>query len=166
MIYTFFASMGSNMGNPLLNIQEAVTQLSTKCEITKISSVWKTQAWGLKEQDDFLNMVVYGKTKLTPIELLYFFQQIEKNLGRIKNEKWGPRMIDLDILEFNSMIIKSENLIIPHPHIEKRNFVLKPWFEIAPDYVIPTSCLTVSELLNICSDESKIEIFKENLFDN
>jgi len=113
------------------NLSSAIELINKQIgTIIKKSSIHKTKAWGKTDQPDFLNMVIKIETKLDPQKLLKQCLSIENELGRIRKEKWGERIIDIDILYFNDLIINDENLKIPHPLIQEREFVLKPLNEI------------------------------------
>ncbi len=115
--------------------------------IEALSSVIETAPWGKTDQPHFLNRVLKVTTQLTPSSLMKSLLEIEKMMGRNRNEKWGPRIIDLDILFFDYQIISEPGLCIPHPHLHEREFVLKPIVEIAPDFMHPVLKKTMSELL-------------------
>jgi 2-amino-4-hydroxy-6-hydroxymethyldihydropteridine diphosphokinase len=140
-------SLGSNVGNRLQHLQDARHLLEENgCAILKQSSVYETEAWGNMEQAAFYNEVVEIETELTVQELMEKILDIEKSLGRIRNEKWAPRTIDIDILFFNDDVIHSPHLTIPHSHLHERKFVLVPLNEILPDLVHPVLKKPVSQL--------------------
>ena len=135
-----FIGIGSNMGDSKENIELALEKMEDEAtKIVKKSELIATKAWGLEDQPDFLNGVVQIETYYEPMTLLRFLQNIENELGRIREVKWGPRLIDLDILFYNDEIIYSEDLLVPHPYIEERDFVLEPMKEIAPFFIHPVS---------------------------
>ncbi len=142
-----FISLGSNLDDRNNYLEKARSFLSDFGEIKKESTIIETPAWGKKDQPDFLNQVILIETELSPQELLEECLKIEDKLGRERKEKWGPRTIDLDILFYDELILNKENLIIPHPYITEREFVLKPLNEIAPDFVHPVLGLTTKEML-------------------
>ena len=126
-----FLGLGTNLDNREKNLSSAIELINKQIgTIIKKSSIHKTKAWGKTDQPDFLNMVIKIETKLDPQKLLKQCLSIENELGRIRKEKWGERIIDIDILYFNDLIINDENLKIPHPLIQEREFVLKPLNEI------------------------------------
>lgn len=141
-----FIGIGSNLGNKEENIRKAVELIKKKCKILKKSSLYETEPIGFKKQDWFLNSVVEIETGLKPIELLEFLQSIEKNLKRAKTIKYGPRIIDLDILFYGNEILKEKNLVVPHPRLHERLFVLEPLKEIAPRFVHPVLKKKIDEL--------------------
>ncbi|MEK3936374.1 2-amino-4-hydroxy-6-hydroxymethyldihydropteridine diphosphokinase [Sporosarcina sp. FSL W7-1349] len=130
-----YLSIGSNIGDRLGHLQESVKALHSQegIEVTAVSSIYETAPVGYIGQADFLNMAVELQTDLDPHALLNVCQQIEYDQGRKRLIRWGPRTIDLDILLYNNENIESENLIIPHPRMQERAFVLVPLFEIAPE---------------------------------
>jgi len=132
-----YIAFGSNLGNKKQNIEKALEFMKEKSTILKISKIRKTEPIGFLDQDWFLNGVVQIKTNLTPLELLKFLKNIEKKLGRKKTFKNGPRIIDLDIIFYNDIIFNQKKLIIPHPEMHKRMFVLKPMCEINKNFIHP-----------------------------
>lgn len=145
-----FLSLGSNIEDRLSNIQQAVSYLSLEHEIKiiKTSSFYETEPWGNKDQPWFLNACVALDTSLSPSDLLKLCQKIENSLGRIRdnNHKWLPRTIDIDILMVDDKIISEPDLIIPHPYMHQRAFVLVPMLEVKADLVHPVFNKTISEL--------------------
>lgn len=137
-MFSVFLLLGSNLGHRQLLLQEAVAGIGHNVgTIVKQSSVYETQAWGKTNQPDYLNQVVIVKTNLTPREVLKSILQIELNMGRERKEKWGERIIDIDILFYEDMILTETDLIIPHPELQNRRFTLAPLAQIAPDWVHP-----------------------------
>jgi len=136
---TVFIGLGSNMGDKYLNIEKALQFLKNMPGVLfiKASSLYLTKAWGKKDQDDFLNQVVKIETTLSPSQLLTGLQEIEIKMGRERAEKWGPRIIDLDILLYGEQVISTPELTVPHPYMQERLFVLYPLQEIEPDLVFP-----------------------------
>jgi len=129
-----YLGLGSNKGDRHLFLKKVLEMIEVKVgEIVKSSSVIETKAWGKTDQPDFLNMVIEVDTKLDPRALLEVCQRIEKDLGRVKCEKWGSRVIDIDILLYGDLELDEDDLKIPHPLMWKREFVMKPLKEIAPD---------------------------------
>lgn len=149
-----YLGIGSNIGDKLGNIERAIKELTSLIEVKKCSSIYETSPWGYKKQDKFLNCIVYGKTKLSGFELLKEINSIEKKLGRERGKKFGPRIIDIDILFYGEEIINTPKLIIPHPLLHLRKFVLVPMVEINPDFVHPVLKKSIKELLQeLKSDE-------------
>ena len=132
-----YLSLGSNIGNRKKNLEKAIAEISSNNISTiKVSSLYETEPVGPKQRN-FYNIAGKFKTNLNPKELLKVLKQIEQKLGRTKTYRWGPRVIDIDILFYGRQIIKSKNLIIPHKEIINRVFVLVPMNEIAPNFVHP-----------------------------
>ncbi|MDD5529419.1 MAG: 2-amino-4-hydroxy-6-hydroxymethyldihydropteridine diphosphokinase [bacterium] len=159
MLNKVYLGIGSNLGDRLANIKTAISELTSFIEIEKSSSIYDTSPWGYKKQPDFLNCVVYGKTPLTPLELLEKLQSIEKLLKKDqKKEKFGPRTIDMDILFYNDESLIFPNLVIPHPLLHLRKFVLVPMNELNPGFIHPVLKKTISALLrDLKSDETCIK---------
>lgn len=136
-----YLSLGGNIGDVEQNLIKALNSLNSNdaCKVLSVSSIYKTNPVGILDQPDFLNISVKLYTKLPPLELLYICKQIENELGRTREIKWGPRIIDIDILIYDNQIVNSEELTIPHPYLMDRAFVLIPLAEIEPDLIMPDS---------------------------
>jgi 2-amino-4-hydroxy-6-hydroxymethyldihydropteridine diphosphokinase len=147
-MHKVYLLLGSNLGDRNKNIELAISELKD-CGIiiSKMSSLYNTKPWGYTEQPDFLNQAIECFTNLGAVELLREIKKIEKKLGRKNNIKYGPRIIDIDIIFYDDLILKSEELTIPHPLMHERYFVLKPLSEIAPDFVHPELKISVKNLL-------------------
>lgn len=143
-----FLGLGSNLGDREQNIKEALKQLqgSEMARKVTISSLYETKPEGVKEQPLFLNAVLRMETGLSPRNLLDALQDLERQLGRERSRKWGARIIDLDILLYGNLVMKEEDLEIPHPLLTERSFVLIPLAELAPETVHPILGKTVSDL--------------------
>lgn len=148
-------SLGSNLNDRENNLAKALTKLSQICILTKQSKIYETSPWGKTDQSNFLNQVIVAETKLQPQELLKQINLIETKLGRVRQEKWGPRVIDIDILYYGNLIINQENLKIPHPYLQERAFVLDPLEEIYKDKIDPRFNLTIAELNKNLRQEKK-----------
>ena len=142
-----YLALGANLGDRMGNLTSAVERLSGKVTIRKLSSVYETEPSYLKEQPMFLNAVLSGMTGLDPFGLLCFVKGIESDMGRQTSFRNAPRTIDIDILFYGDRIIGTPELIIPHPRIAERAFVLVPLAEIAPGVVHPLSHTKVSDML-------------------
>lgn len=158
-----FLSLGSNQGDRLENLRQSLKRIEgiKGIEIKKLSSIYETEPVGFKKQRDFLNMVIEISTELEPHYLLKSLQSIEKELGRERTFKGGPRTIDIDILYYGNLILKDPMLIIPHPEIENRRFVLIPLNEIAPEFNVPGGEGSVRHLLERCPDKSRVQLKRE-----
>jgi 2-amino-4-hydroxy-6-hydroxymethyldihydropteridine diphosphokinase len=131
-------ALGSNIGEPKENLDLAIALLNEATEVQKTSSYFVTKPVGYTDQPDFLNAVCIIESELPAIELLNMLQGIEKAMGRERIIKWGPRSIDLDIIQYGSLLSNADELTLPHPRAHERKFVLEPWFEIEPDAVLLT----------------------------
>jgi len=146
--------LGTNMGNRKQNLKKAVKLLSEKIEIKKVSAVYETDPVGYTEQPLFLNMVAAGNTALKPTELLKYLKDIEGSMGRIPSFANAPRPIDIDILFYDEKLVNRKDLVIPHPRLTVRAFVLVPLADIAPDLIHPGNGRKIRSLL---TDLGKIE---------
>lgn len=143
-----YLSIGSNLGRKEDNCLKALKAIEEKgMTIKKKSLLYETEPWGVREQPYFINMAVEVETDLPPDKLLQVVKEIEKEMGRTETYKWGPRIIDIDILLYDDLIYETSDLKIPHPFMQERDFVLRPLSEIAPDKVHPVLNKTISELL-------------------
>ncbi|MDN4165428.1 2-amino-4-hydroxy-6-hydroxymethyldihydropteridine diphosphokinase [Cytophagales bacterium LB-30] len=154
--------LGSNVGDKRYTLHLACERIQEQLgTIKKMSGYYATSAWGKVDQEDFINQCIYIETKLTAIELMQGLLAIEKELGRIRKEKWGPRIIDLDLLYFDDQIIHVDTLTLPHPYVQDRRFVLVPLCEIAPDWVHPIFRKTQRQLLESCPDNLSVFLLDE-----
>jgi 2-amino-4-hydroxy-6-hydroxymethyldihydropteridine diphosphokinase len=160
LMKSVYLGIGSNLGDRKVNLRNAVEKAEELTgKIVKVSSVYETEPWGFSSDDQFLNMVVKIKTSLKPSELLERLLMVESLMGRLREgKKYSSRIIDIDILFYGKQVVRTEVLEIPHPELYKRKFVLVPLAEIAPDLVHPVFKKSISELLQECSDESKIRL--------
>ena len=139
-------ALGANIGNPKEQMDLAIAMLREATEVTAVSTYYSTKPVGGPEQPDYLNAVCTLESDLPALDLLSLLHGIEKSLGRERNEKWGPRTIDLDLIQYGPLLSKAEELELPHPRAHERRFVLEPWHEIEPDALLLTHG-KISELL-------------------
>jgi 2-amino-4-hydroxy-6-hydroxymethyldihydropteridine diphosphokinase len=154
-----FLSLGSNIGDRESNLASALTALATYHEINDIKSAsyYNSPPLFNADQPEFLNTVISYKTDFSAFEFFDACQNVEKLLGRSKKrEKNSPRTIDIDILTYGSSYLETEQLTIPHTDLANRKFVLLPWAELAPNFIVPVYNLTVSKLLSMCLDTSNV----------
>lgn len=145
--------IGGNMGDRSENLDKTRALISATCgNISKTSAVYETSAWGKTDQPDFLNQALLVRTESNAEDLLKELLLIEQQMGRYRGEKYGPRIIDIDIIFFNSDIIELPDLKIPHPRMQNRRFVLTPLAEIEPDLIHPVLNKSLSQLLAECPD--------------
>lgn len=156
-------SLGSNIGDRAKNLKNAILEIEKvfKCEV-KSSSFYQTEAWGFDTNELFLNCCVCFDTNFSPNEVLNLTQTIELKLGRVKKSKnntYESRVIDLDILYFEDLVLKSKNLTIPHPLLYDRLFVIKPLVEVRPLFVDPVKNRTIEQLLIECNDQNNVILY-------
>lgn len=150
--------LGTNLGDRAQNLNTAIAFIEEEVgEVFKKSSVYETAAWGKTDQPGFLNLAIGIKTDVEPFVLLNILLGIEKKMGRVRMERWGERLIDIDIIFYADQIVNDEDLTLPHPEMHKRRFVLEPLNEIAADFVHPTLKEKISSILSNLSDELTVE---------
>lgn len=155
---TVYLLLGSNENNRQHNLEQALKLMALKgCEILNLSGLYETEAWGLKEQQAFINQAAEVRTALPPLQLLSTLKSIEKEVGRVETVKWGPRVIDIDILFYGTAIINEPELKVPHPFLHQRRFTLAPLNEIASQLVHPVLNKTLEQLLAECEDTSEVK---------
>ncbi|MGP1910482.1 2-amino-4-hydroxy-6-hydroxymethyldihydropteridine diphosphokinase [Metabacillus sp. JX24] len=158
-----FLALGSNIGDRERYLKDAILSLNehSSIEVEEISSIYETDPVGYENQDAFLNMVLSVRTDLTAFELLSVMQGIEQSLGRKRDIRWGPRTLDLDILLYNHENIETEQLIIPHPRMLERSFVLIPLYEIDQNIHIQASSQPLSVIIDQLPDKEGVRIWKQ-----
>jgi 2-amino-4-hydroxy-6-hydroxymethyldihydropteridine diphosphokinase len=162
-----FLGLGSNLGDREANINKALVELVRlgRCSLRKVSSLYETKPVGIEDQPQFLNMAAEVETGLAPKQLLERIREVERRIGREKTFKWGPRVIDIDILLYDDLHVAEDNLEIPHPEMHRRGFVLIPLAEIAPSAKHPVLGLTVLELSEAVGSEGVSKIASVNYGD-
>lgn len=143
-----YLALGTNLGDRLANLRDAINALAPDVTVLRESTIYETPPWGFTDQPAFLNMVVEAETSLNPRALLDLLKKREKALGRVKNFRYGPRHIDLDILFYGDEIYEDERLQIPHPRLHERAFVLVPLSDLAPELIHPVLGKDVKSLLS------------------
>ncbi len=160
-----YLCLGGNIGDREMALNQALLKIGQQVgKITSTSGIYETEAWGVENQQAYLNQCIKVKTALTGVFLINTLLSIEKELGRERNisHSYEPRTIDIDILFINRDTINEQQLVVPHPRLHLRKFVLIPLHEIAPDYLHPVLNKTIFNLLNECEDNSDVKLFKGN----
>jgi 2-amino-4-hydroxy-6-hydroxymethyldihydropteridine diphosphokinase len=147
MMHRIFLGLGTNLGARLDNLKAAAVALAPGVLVTRASPIFETEPWGFTDQPAFLNQALEGQTKFSPLKLLAYLKNLEKELGRTPSFVYGPRVIDIDLLFYDELVLKTDNLEIPHPQVVERAFVLVPLSSLAPDLRHPVLGLTMLELL-------------------
>ena len=155
-----YLALGTNLGDRLANLKQAITALTPQLEVKAKSHVYETAPWGFEDQPKFLNQVIKAKTYLDPEPLLKHLKRLELALGRKESFPNGPRLIDLDILFYDDLVLNTPPLTLPHPRLHKRAFVLLPLMDIDPDFVHPGHKKNVREMLAECNTDG-IEKFAQ-----
>jgi 2-amino-4-hydroxy-6-hydroxymethyldihydropteridine diphosphokinase len=156
-----FLGIGTNLGNKAENLSEAIDMIGENIgPVVGSSSVYETEPWGFETKDEFLNMVVKVETKLSSFTIFKNIILIESLLGRRRSEnRYSSRVIDIDLLLYEDQIINEKGLIVPHPLMHERKFVLVPLCEIAPDMMHPVLNITFASLLESCKDKSYVRVY-------
>ena len=153
-----FLQLGSNLGNRDLLLKDAIIAIENRVgDIVEFSKVYESTPWRTEGQENYLNQLLKVKTVLQANDVLSTILDIEKNLGRLRLEKWGERLIDIDIIFYNDSIIETAELCVPHKHMHERMFVLTPLHNIAPEMIHPKYNKTVDELFQTCTDAELIK---------
>jgi len=153
MINGIYLLLGSNLADKRVNIQRAFDLINLKIgNIILKSSVYETEPWGIKDQERYLNQILKVESHCSPKNLLEKCNEIENIIGRKRSEKWGERIIDIDILYYNDLVINDNEIIIPHPEIQNRRFTLELLVELAPDLIHPILQKDQKQLLLECTD--------------
>lgn len=156
-----FLGLGSNIGDRFAYMQQAITGLQSQgFETQAKSALYETPPWGLKEQPPFINQVIEGRFSGSPMDLLAVAMQVEAEVGRERLLHWGPRVLDIDVLAIGQEKIVSQRLTVPHPFAKERAFVLVPWAEIAPEFILPGEDMAINELLALLPEAERTGIKK------
>lgn len=155
-----FLLLGANLGDRVQTLQRAADLIAERVgPVVRLSELYETAPWGITDQPAYLNQVLVVETNLEPEAVLTRTQAIEQELGRVRLERWGARVIDIDILYYDQLVLQTESLTIPHPYLHQRRFTLVPLAEIAPNFVHPVFQKTTMELLIECTDMSAVTPF-------
>ena len=150
-----FLGLGGNLGDRRETMRSAVEAIREVIDDVRVSSLYESAAWGVTDQPAFLNAVVRGRTSLKPLDLLDAMQAIENDLGRVREQHWGPRLIDIDILLYGSAVIDEPRLRVPHRYITQRGFVLRPLADLAAGLTLPDGSLVGELLTTVSQDDLK-----------
>jgi len=151
-------ALGTNLGDRGDNLQRAITGLGAFVAVDAVSRIYNTEPVGIRDQPDFWNMVVRGRTRLEPLPLLHALKQIEADLGRTEAPRNAPRIIDLDLLAWNARVLSSSALTLPHPRLHERSFVLYPLRDVAPEFHHPVSGASVEEMVARLSEPTRATV--------
>ena len=153
--------LGSNLGDRLANLQQAITSIASFSTILQQSNIYQTAAWGNTDQADFLNQAIEIQTNQTAENLMHVLLAIESQMGRVRLQKWEPRIIDLDIIFYESAIHTTDFIQIPHPEMQNRAFVLKPLLDLIPNFEHPILKQNITQLWEKCPDQLEVSLFVE-----
>ena len=153
-----YLALGTNLGDRLANLKQAIASLTPQMEVKAKSQVYETPPWGFEDQPKYLNQVIKVNTYLEPEPLLKHLKRLEVALGRQESFPNGPRLIDIDILFYDDLVVNKPLLVIPHPRLQERGFVLLPLMDIAPNLIHPVSRKSIREMAAV-SDVREIEKF-------
>ena len=157
-MFNAYIGLGSNLGNRIENCISALEEISNFTVIKNISSFYETEPMGVEDQPKFINAVAKVSTLLSPLNLLNALKEVERQLGRSRTERWGPRVIDLDLLLYEDFVLQSQELTIPHKELHRRRFVLEPLCEIEPWLEHPVLKKTLSTLLKELKDKRSVTL--------
>ena len=156
MKHTVYLGLGTNQGDRLANLKAARSALAPSIRLQRASPIYETEPWGYPDQPAFLNQVLEARTSLQPLDLLAYVKDLEVRLGRLPNFRYGPRLIDIDILLYDDLLLDMPGLQIPHPRLAERAFVLVPLVDLAPDLCYPGGVLTMQQLLERISSKGVV----------
>ena len=155
-----YIGLGSNLGDKAANLRAAIEALGRhpQVRVVAVSPLYRSEAWGKTDQDWFINAAAKLETDLQPLELLDVLLATEKEMGRVRHERWGPRTIDLDLLLYGKIQMKTESLILPHPYVRERAFVLRPLLDLAPELKDPMTGKNYSAALEALDTAGDLQI--------
>jgi 2-amino-4-hydroxy-6-hydroxymethyldihydropteridine diphosphokinase len=153
--------LGSNLGDRLVNLKQAIDSIASFSSILQQSNIYQTAAWGKTDQADFLNQAIEIQTHHTAENLMHALLAIESQMGRVRIQKWEPRIIDLDIIFYESAIHTTDFIQIPHPEMQNRAFVLKPLLDLIPHFEHPILKQNITQLWEKCPDQLEVSLFVE-----
>jgi 2-amino-4-hydroxy-6-hydroxymethyldihydropteridine diphosphokinase len=157
-IVNYILLLGGNIGDRLSFLKKAIDKIESQCgKVNKQSAIYETAAWGVENQANFYNQVISIESELQPLILLESILAIEKELGRVRFEKWGERVIDIDILFIDHLVFNEAQLIVPHPQLQNRRFTLIPLLDISVDFIHPVLQRSITELLDVCPDKLEVK---------
>jgi len=159
MSHTIFLALGTNLGDRFANLKAAQEALPPKVQVGCLSPIYETLPWGYAEQPNFLNQVLQASTTLRPAGLLKYLKTLEKRLGRTPAVRYGPRLIDIDILFYDELVLQTPALTIPHPRLHERAFILVPLAALAPELVHPSLGCSIKSLLEKADTSSIIKMY-------
>ena len=155
-------SLGGNLGDVRMTLATCRTLLAEQIgPIDQASRIYQSEPWGVADQPDYLNQILLLLTDKSPSEVLQTTREIENQLGRQRKVRWGPRVIDIDLLFYDDLELETEDLVLPHPRIHERNFILVPLMEIAPDWIHPGFQVSIEELYIRCQDFNDVMVAEE-----
>lgn len=161
-MFPILLGLGSNLGDRFNNLNSAIEAFTPEIMVQTISPTYETQPLYVTQQPDFLNLLVRANTTLSPTNLLVSIKTLETELGRKPSVRFGPRVIDVDIIDYNSQILNLENLITPHPRMHERLFVLKPLIDIVPNWIHPRTGKTVQQLIEGVSNPGLVKQYSHS----
>jgi 2-amino-4-hydroxy-6-hydroxymethyldihydropteridine diphosphokinase len=168
-VSNIFLGLGTNLGDKSNNLSRAIDLINSQVgPLVQQSSVYQSEPWGLEDQAMFLNQVIEVDSTLSPLEILKNILAIEQQMGRQRLQKWGTRLIDIDLLFYGNQQVESVDLVVPHPFLQDRNFVLIPMVEIASDFVHPILQKSMTQLLELSNDPLIVRSFfgEQSAFDD
>ena len=161
MSHNIYLALGTNTGDRLANLRAAIDSLPPQVLVCAQSSIYETEPWGYTDQPAFLNMALHAETDFSPLELLTHLKLLEQTLGRVPSFRNGPRLIDMDILFYDDLILETPTLVIPHPRLHERAFVLVPLMDIAPGLVHPGLSRSVAQLVETV-ERRGVSLFRDD----